>query len=297
MSRRLRAASGRFVLAVVLLRCLAVAPAAASEVRITWQPARPNAGDVALLRVQGVPGGVPVEGDLDGHPLSMYPTADGYAALVGIDMDTPDGPREWRVMIGGPTPRATSGRLHVVARSYKVQHLTVARHMAELDPETERRAVNEIERLRTLYRMTSGERLWQGAWQRPVPGDAPGTGFGARRVINGLPRAPHSGIDFGAAVGTPVAAANRGRVALVGEFFFPGRLVILDHGLGLYTLYFHLDTIAVTEGQLVGRGQTLGTVGMTGRVTGPHLHFGAQLGAARIDPAVLLGLEDAAPAR
>jgi len=169
--------------------------------------------------------------------------------------------------------------------------------MAELDPETERRAVNEIERLRTLYRMTSGERLWHGAWQRPVPGDAPGTGFGARRVINGQPRAPHSGIDFGAAVGTPVAAANRGRVALVGEFFFPGRLVILDHGLGLYTLYFHLDTIAVTEGELVERGQTLGTVGMTGRVTGPHLHFGAQVGAARVDPAVLLGLDDAAPAR
>jgi murein DD-endopeptidase MepM/ murein hydrolase activator NlpD len=90
-----------------------------------------------------------------------------------------------------------------------------------------------------------------------------------------------------------VVSANRGRVALVGEFFFPGRLVILDHGLGLYTAYFHLDTIVVTSGQLVKAGEVLGTVGMTGRVTGPHLHFGAQVGASRIDPAVLLDFSPA----
>src|SRR5258706_395719 len=81
------------------------------------------------------------------------------------------------------------------------------------------------------------------------------------------------------------------RVALVGEFFFPGRLVILDHGLGIHTAYFHLDTIAVSEGQLVERGQSLGTVGMTGRVTGPHLHFGAQVGTARIDATTLFALD------
>jgi murein DD-endopeptidase MepM/ murein hydrolase activator NlpD len=109
-------------------------------------------------------------------------------------------------------------------------------------------------------------------------------------VINGQARAPHSGIDFAAPVGAPVLAANRGRVALVGDYFFPGRLVVLDHGLGLYTVYFHLDAIAVAEGQIVARGSTVGTVGMTGRVTGPHLHFGAQVGAARIDPTVLLEL-------
>jgi len=87
-----------------------------------------------------------------------------------------------------------------------------------------------------------------------------------------------------------VVAANAGRVALVAEYFFPGRLVAVDHGLGLHTLYFHLDTVAVAEGDRVDRGQTLGTVGATGRATGPHLHFGAQLGGARIDPAALLAL-------
>ena len=88
-----------------------------------------------------------------------------------------------------------------------------------------------------------------------------------------------------------MVAANTGKVALVAEFFFPGRLVILDHGLGLYTLYFHLDTTSVVEGERVEQGRTIGTVGATGRATGPHLHFGAQVGAARIDPAILLGLE------
>src|SRR5207249_12080773 len=115
-------------------------------------------------------------------------------------------------------------------------------------------------------------------------------GFGARRIINGKPRAAHSGADYSAPRGTPVVAANAGRVALVGDYFFPGRLVALDHGLGLYTLYFHLDSVAVAEGDRVDRGQTLGTVGASGRATGPHLHFGAQLGGARIDPAALLAL-------
>jgi murein DD-endopeptidase MepM/ murein hydrolase activator NlpD len=87
-----------------------------------------------------------------------------------------------------------------------------------------------------------------------------------------------------------VVAVNDGRVALVGEYFFPGRLVVLDHGLGLYTLYFHLDEVKVLEGERVSRGQTIGTVGATGRATGPHLHFGVQVGPARVDPATLLKL-------
>jgi murein DD-endopeptidase MepM/ murein hydrolase activator NlpD len=243
------------------------------------------------MRVRGAPVGATVEATLDGHPVWLFPSGDGHAGVVGIDMDAPAGARSWKVTLR--EAGTVSGDLQIVPRTYTVQHLTVARTMAELDPATERRAVEETERLRSTYRAISGERLWRGPWLRPVAGDAPGTGFGARRVINGQPRSPHSGIDFPAAVGTPVVAANRGRVALVGEFFFPGRLVILDHGLGLYTAYFHLDTILVTSGQLVKAGEVLGTVGMTGRVTGPHLHFGAQVGGSRIDPAVLLDFSPA----
>jgi hypothetical protein len=278
---------------------LSASPAFAStELRVTWDPARPRAGDAVLLRVRGAPAGAIVDAVFDGHPLGIFPSAEGHAAVVGIDMDTAPGARAWRVTATtGAAPATAEGQLVIAARSYRVQHLTVARGMVELDPETERRAVEEGERLRLMYRTISGARLWRGRFVRPVTGTEPGTGFGARRLINGQPRAPHSGIDFAAPAGTPVVAANRGQVAVVGEFFFPGRLVVLDHGLGLHTAYFHLDRVAVTEGQLVARGETLGTVGMTGRVTGPHLHFGAQVGAARIDPAALLGLRPVADAR
>ena len=284
------AAHGRLLLLALLLHGLwAPAVGAAGGLRVTWEPSHPRAGDVVLLRVQGAPTAAILEVTVDGQPVSTFATSDGHAAVIGIDMDAPAGPRRWRVTARGANA-SVAGEIPVVARTYTVQHLTVAPSMVELDPATERRAVEEGERMRRIYRTISGERLWRGRWLRPVGGDEPGTGFGARRVINGQPRAPHSGIDFAAPVGAPVLAANRGRVAIVADFFFPGRLVILDHGLGLHTAYFHLDTIAVSEGQLVERGETLGTVGMTGRVTGPHLHFGAQVGATRIDPAVLLGL-------
>jgi murein DD-endopeptidase MepM/ murein hydrolase activator NlpD len=156
--------------------------------------------------------------------------------------------------------------------------------MVDLDPEAERRAANEANRLRALYDTVTPERLWRGPFTQPVSSRKPGSGFGSRRIINGQPRMPHSGIDYSADRGTPVVASNRGRVALLGEFFFAGRLVALDHGLGLYTLYFHLDGVSVSEGEIVDRGQTIGTVGTTGRSTGPHLHFAAQLGRSRIDP-------------
>jgi murein DD-endopeptidase MepM/ murein hydrolase activator NlpD len=267
------------------------AEAVGHRLRVTWQPARPRTGDVVLMRVRGAPAGVSLEAVVDGRPVGLFRTRDGHAALIGIDMDAPAGPRRWQVTArGAGAVAAAEGELAVRSRAYTVQHLTVAPGMVDLDPATERRAVDETERLRLTYRRISGERLWRGRWLRPVSGDEPGSGFGSRRVINGQPRAPHSGTDFAAPLGATVLAANGGRVALVAEFFFPGRLVILDHGLGLHTAYFHLDTIAVTEGQVVARGEPLGTVGMTGRVTGPHLHFGAQLGPARIDPAVLLGL-------
>jgi murein DD-endopeptidase MepM/ murein hydrolase activator NlpD len=162
--------------------------------------------------------------------------------------------------------------------------------MVDLDPETERRAVAESKQLAALYRTITPERFWRGKFTTPVAASGTGTGFGARRIINGQARSPHSGSDFSAPKGTPVVAVNAGKVALVGEFFFPGRLVVLDHGLGLYTAYFHLDTVAVAEGERVERGQTLGTVGATGRATGPHLHFGAQVAGARVDPTTLLGL-------
>jgi murein DD-endopeptidase MepM/ murein hydrolase activator NlpD len=115
--------------------------------------------------------------------------------------------------------------------------------------------------------------------------------FGFRRVVNGLARAPHEGVDLKAALGAPVVAANDGRVVLEDNLFFSGNSLFLDHGGGLYTMYFHLSEFRVPTGASVRKGDVIGLAGMTGRVTGPHLHWGARLNGARIDPLDLLALD------
>ena len=279
-------------LATLGLLFTAEASAAAEKATVAWHPSKPRVGDVAWILVQDVTDTGLVEGSVDGKPLTFFRYAGGYAALFGIDLDTKPGNHVWRVGVVEPgrEPRSAQGIVRILRRDFHVERLTVPNTMVDLDPETERRAVAEGKQLATLYRTITPERIWRGKFTAPVGTTKAGTGFGARRIINGQPRSPHSGNDYSAPKGTPVIAVNAGKVALVGEFFFPGRLVILDHGIGLYTAYFHLDTIAVAEGERVERGQTLGTVGATGRATGPHLHFGAQVAGARIDPTTLLGL-------
>jgi murein DD-endopeptidase MepM/ murein hydrolase activator NlpD len=271
----------------------APASAAGAPPEVTWHPAVPRPGDVAWFEVRGVPAGAAVAGWLGDRALVFFPHGGGQAALVGFDLDLLPGPVAWRVVATAPGQPAAmrDGHLRLEPREFSVQRLTLPPSMVDLDPATERRALDEAGRLRALYATSTPARLWRERFVRPVAGNAPGTGFGARRVINGKPRAPHAGVDYAAPWGTPVVAANDGRVALVADFFFPGRLVILDHGLGLYTLYFHLEAALVVEGERVSRGQPIGTVGATGRATGPHLHFGVQVGPARVDPDSLLGLE------
>ncbi len=265
-------------------------PVRALEVRVV--PAVPKQGGTVILFVGGTKGARDVEGSLGSQHLAFFPYGEEFAALAGIDLESKPGTVPWRIGFVDRTgaPRKRSGTLTVKAGGFPVERLTLPPGMVDLDPETERRAANEAVRLRTLYDTVTPERLWHRPFTPPVSSRSPRHGFRSRRHPNGQPRMPHSGIDYSVAQGTPVVASNRGRVALLGEFFFAGRLVALDHGLGLYTLYFHLDGVAVTEGQMVERGQLVGTVGSTGRATGPHLHFAAQLGRARVNPPDLFRL-------
>lgn len=276
----------------MLATAVLAVPAWAAGLRVTFAPRSLRPGDVGLILVQGVGQKARVEGSVADRPIQFFPYAGGAAALVGIDLETRPGRYRWRFAItdAAAPPRTVSGRVTVGARRFLVERLTLPPAMVDLDAGTEQRAEVESERLRTLFRTVTGERLWRGPFTTPVGAGGGGTGFGARRLINGRPRSPHSGADYAAERGTPVVAANAGRVALVGDFFFPGQLVVIDHGLGLYTAYFHLDRVTVTEQEMVDRGQPIGAVGATGRATGPHLHFAVTIGSARIDPAMLLVL-------
>jgi len=264
---------------------------AADKATVTWHPSRPRLGDVAWVHVTDVIETATVEGSVDGRPLTFFPYAGGHAALFGVDLEVKPGTHTWRVGVveAGREPRSAKGSVKIARRDFHVQRLTLPPGMVDLDPETERRAVAEGKQLATLYRTISPERLWRGKFTTPVGTTAAGTGFGARRIINGQPRSPHAGIDYAVPRGPRGRGQcrdgrSRRRVLLPGPADRP------RPRSGSLHLYFHLDTTAIAEGERVERGQTLGTVGATGRATGPHLHFGAQVAGARVDPSTLLGL-------
>jgi murein DD-endopeptidase MepM/ murein hydrolase activator NlpD len=284
------------------LALLGLGPRAATvadSTRVSVAPPSPQPGDVVLLQVTGAPPDARVE--WDGRALALFPTPGGLAALVGIDLDVRPGRIRWRVV---PARAAKDGAtlaagvVRVQSRTFPTQALTLPKGMVDLDAATIARVESERQELKAALAAGAAERLWRGPFRIPVEGGRPTGGFGLRRILNGQPRGPHSGYDWGAPAGTPVVAANAGRAALVGEHFFAGHNVVVDHGLGLFTLYYHLSEARVTPGEPVAAGQVIGTVGATGRVTGPHLHFAVLLDGARVDPESLLGLsppEEQAP--
>jgi murein DD-endopeptidase MepM/ murein hydrolase activator NlpD len=170
---------------------------------------------------------------------------------------------------------------------YPEQHLTVDDRMVHLSKADLERTRRESAQVGRLWELQTRPRFTLPL-AAPLPGTVAGGNFGARRVFNGEPRSPHSGIDYKVAAGTPVLAVAAGRVVLVGDHFFAGKSVYVDHGGGLISMVFHLSRVLVEEGQAVATGHVLGKVGATGRATGPHLHLGFRWHGARVDPAVLL---------
>jgi len=216
---------------------------------------------------------------------------DIYEGLVGIDLNIRPGAYEIKVLGTDGEGKVYRGdlRLKVKKADFKTQRLSLPSPMVDLDAATLERVEREERQLKALFRGIREEKLWSGPFVRPVPGEIT-TGFGLRRVINGQPRNPHTGVDLRGEKGTPVKACNSGVAVLVAPLFFSGNSVILDHGWGIYSMYFHLsDTLAV-EGDRVRTGAVLGRVGSTGRSTRPHLHWAVRINGARVDPLSLLRL-------
>ena len=164
--------------------------------------------------------------------------------------------------------------LNVSEGHFAVEKLSVAPQFVEPNPEQLARAEAEGKRLREIFATVTPEKLWDGRFRVPITGARNGANFGRRRVLNGEPSSPHTGVDFPAPAGTPVHAAQAGRVVLAEPLYFSGNTVLIDHGLGVYTLYGHLSAFNVKAGDAVAAGSVIGKVGATGRVTGPHLHWG-----------------------
>jgi murein DD-endopeptidase MepM/ murein hydrolase activator NlpD len=211
-------------------------------------------------------------------------------ALLGVDLEK--APGDYELSVSATTENGEhaecTATLTVRAGKFATESLTVQKQFVEPNEQQAQRAVAEQEKLRQIFDHITPEKLWHGPFRLPLSGGVRGTNFGKRRILNGQPRSPHTGADFPAPTGTPIHATQSGRVVLAEELYFSGNTVIIDHGLGIYSLYGHLSATDVTVGNAVKAGAVIGKVGATGRVTGPHLHWGVTVNKARVNPIQLV---------
>ena len=214
----------------------------------------------------------------------------GYVGLLGIDLQDEPGTHELAVEIQqGEQVRKLSFNVLVVKEKFHVEHLNLPKDKVDLDEKSLARWKAEQEQVRQALAEQSRLRLWRSDFVEPVNGKRTGI-FGSVRIMNGQARSPHNGEDIGAPIGTDVAVTNDGIVRITVDHLLSGRGIYVDHGLGFYSMYFHLSEVLVKDGDLVRAGQIIGKVGATGRATGPHLHWGVKLNGARVNPYALLDL-------
>jgi hypothetical protein len=210
----------------------------------------------------------------------------GTWGIIAVDLETKPGNYELKFERGEKIVLKDMG---VVYADYGSESFTLPDGMVELSAEDLNRVIKEKALLKKVWATSNEAPLWDGPFMLPVDGRRSAE-FGLRRTMNNVKRSPHSGLDIAAKKGTPVKAANSGKVAFIGNFFFNGNFVVLDHGLGVFTIYAHLSEVLTKQGEAIKNGQVIGKVGSTGRSTGPHLHFGVKVGRMRVSPARLFEL-------
>src|SRR3954470_1336376 len=280
------------LLGSVLLSAPHAVPARISHELVELMPAVVIAGSPELIRVNA-PQAKSVDGEWLGRRIQFFPSGQRglWIALAGVDVEAPAGSTALHVIAhdnGKSMDLSRSVDIHPA--HYRTGALTVSPKFVQPPPE----ALKEIEeegRLKAkIYAASAAEPLWHGNFRAPVP-SVPTDSFGTRRMFNGKLASIHKGADFRAATGTPVHAGNSGLVVLARPLYYEGNCVIIDHGMGLYTLSMHFSRIDVHEGQQVKAGDRLGLSGATGRVTGPHLHWAVRWQGAMLDPVKLLHLD------
>jgi murein DD-endopeptidase MepM/ murein hydrolase activator NlpD len=268
------------VLAALFISQLVTANLAAAAPRESRVP-----GGIAYVEV---PGGTEAPVVMyDGYRTAVIKRGDAWVAVVGIPLAAKAGRHLLKVESSdGPTDVS----FQILDKRYRTQNLTIKNErQVNPPPEDLKRIESEQQRSNVALSMfsVSAGRLTLASPVKGVRSDS----YGSRRVFNGQPRNPHSGMDIAAPTGTPIYAPAAGTVVELGDFFFNGNTLYIDHGNGLVTMYCHLSAIDVKLGDQLKAGDLIGKVGATGRVTGPHLHWGVALNRAMVDPALFLATE------
>jgi Peptidase family M23 len=258
---------------------------------IRWSPQQLESGSPVLFRIELDQPADSLHGTWLDHPLAFTQAHPGnsWYALAGIDVEQAPG----NYPLNLTAAQASGGERHatlqvtVLPGSYKTTTLHVEEKYVQPDAATLERIAADKAVKDAAFAHPISEPLWNGSFRSPVP-FAPTDSFGTRRMFNGKLASIHRGTDFHAGSGTPVAAANDGVVMIAQGMFYEGNLVVVDHGQGFSTLYMHLSKIEVKVGDRVHKGQRLGLSGATGRVTGPHLHFGVRWQGMYVDAVKLL---------
>jgi len=262
------------------------------DLAIRLSSSAPSQGDPVLVRVTPAVPADSVSVRWRGRTYPLREEKDGsFLTLFGVDLLEPPGNDTLSVEArrGGAVVSRADLPVEIRERAFPVQNLTLPREMTRFDEATLARINREASALAKRFSRISSPVMWSLPFLPPVADFRPGP-FGSRRVINGEPRSPHAGIDLTLPEGTPVVAISDGVVGFAGEQFFGGKSVVLDHGGGLFSVYYHLKEAAVSDGQRVARGERIGAVGMSGRATGPHLHFSVRAAGGRVDPTLVLSL-------
>jgi len=243
-------------------------------------------GGLLELSVTGTDAADDLKGEWAGANLPFWSDKQAHDALLGVDLER--APGKYELSVSGTLPTneqfTCNTEVDVTAGRFATENLKVAPGFVELSPEDRARADKEGQRVHEIFASMTAQRLWAGSFRMPLSGNRTGHNFGKRRVLNGKPQSPHTGLDIPAPSGTPIHASQRGHVVLAENLFFSGNTVIIDHGLGVYTFYGHMKSMNVAEGDDVNAGAVIGQVGATGRATGPHLHWTLVVDGARVNP-------------
>jgi murein DD-endopeptidase MepM/ murein hydrolase activator NlpD len=256
---------------------------ARAEPTVTVSPESPQPGDAVLITVTDA--AKPPRGKAGGKPLSFFAGRGGHQAVFAVPLDRAPGALTIRLR-GGTPPRT----IEIAERQFPEADVVVPEEYANPPPEARRRIGQDNRAIRRSFGKPASEPQFWREFRSPVKGERVTSPFGERRTFNGTAKSQHLGLDLAAREGAEVRTINDGTVVLVRDCFLPGNVVVVDHGAGIASAYFHLEETSVSEGEVLERGAVVGRAGQTGRATGPHVHLSVWVPGGFVDPGGFLRL-------